>query len=110
MVGRQNIVDWNAGISVSLPYQLNFAFDLHNFWRARNSDALYNPGGAIVRAGNPGSMKRVGSEIDLTLKSSINRHLLVAGGYSHFFPGAFIRESGSPNGIHFAYLMIQTTF
>jgi hypothetical protein len=40
----------------------------------------------------------------------MNRHHVFTGGYSHFFPGPFIEESGSAEGIHFGYIMVQYTF
>ncbi|UCF37885.1 MAG: alginate export family protein [Acidobacteriota bacterium] len=110
IVGRQNIVDWNAGVSFPLLPKLNFAFDLHNFWRASAQDAFYNAGGGVVREGSGGESKSIGSEVDFTLSSPVNRHLVVTGGYSHFFPGTFIEESGSAEGINFLYLAVQTTF
>jgi hypothetical protein len=52
----------------------------------------------------------VGSEIDLTLKYNFDRHTLMQLGYSHFFAGDFIDESGPDDDIDFAYAMLQYTF
>ncbi len=48
--------------------------------------------------------------INWTLQYQMNRQTVVTGGYSHFFPGPFIEESGIAEGIHFGYIMIQYTF
>jgi len=66
--------------------------------------------GGIVGAEDPLLSRRVGSETDWTVQYRMNRHTAFTGGYSHFFPGPFIEESGAAEGIHLAYIMIQYTF
>ncbi len=48
--------------------------------------------------------------MDWTVPYRMNRHTAITGGYSDFFPGPFIQESGAAEGIHFEYIMIQYTF
>ncbi len=110
IVGRQNIIALTPGLSLKPLNPLTLRFDLHFFWRADLNDAFYNAGGGIVRPADPLLSRRVGSEMDWTLQYQMNRHTVVTGGYSHFFPGPFIEESGPAEGIHFAYIMIQYTF
>jgi hypothetical protein len=110
LVGRQNIVDWNAGLSFFPVEKLKVQADGHNFWRHSDRDALYNPGGGVVRSGASGDSKYVGFEIDFTVSRPVNRNFLIVGGYSHFFSGAFIEESGPSDDIDFGYLMLQFTF
>ncbi len=110
IVGRQNIIDLTPGVSFKPANPFTLRFDLHFFWRADLNDALYHAGGGIVRPGNPLLSRRVGSEMDWTLQYRMNRHTVVTGGYSHFFAGPFIDESGSAEGINFGYIMIQYTF
>jgi hypothetical protein len=110
IVGRQNIIALTPGLSLKPLNPLTLRFDLHFFWRADLNDAFYHAGGGIVRPGNPLLSRRLGSEMDWTLQYRMNRHTVVTGGYSHFFPGPFIKESGPAEGIHFVYIMIQYTF
>jgi len=110
IVGRQNIIALTPGLSLKPLNPLTLRFDLHFFWRADLNDAFYHAGGGIVRPADPLLSRRVGSEMDWTLQYRMNRHTVVTGGYSHFFPGPFIKESGPAEGIHFAYIMIQYTF
>jgi hypothetical protein len=110
LVGRQNIIDWSGGLALSPAPKLRTTAAAHYFWRQNPNDALYNPGGAIVRAGDSGSSKAIGLEIDLTLGYSFNEFVSLSGGYSHFFPGTFIKESGSSNSIDFLYFVFQVTF
>jgi hypothetical protein len=110
LIGRQNIVDWNAGLSFFPLEKLKVQADGHNFWRHSDKDALYNPGGSVVRSGDSGDSQYVGFEIDFTLSRPVNRYFVVVGGYSHIFSGAFIEESGPSDDIDFAYLILQFTF
>jgi len=115
IVGRQNITGWNGILRSSgfsfVPFnKFTIKTDALSFWRHRQNDALYNAGGGVVRPGNSGDSKYVGFELDFTVRRPINRHFVVVGGYSHFFPGTFIKESGSSKGIDFVYLALQFTF
>lgn len=109
-VGRQNVIDWSGGLALSPAPKWKSTAAAHYFWRENANDAIYNPGGSIVRAGDAGSSKAIGLEIDLTLGYAFNRFVNLSGGYSHFFPGSFIKESGSSNAIDFLYFVFQVTF
>jgi hypothetical protein len=110
VVGRQNIIDLHPGLSFKPKNPFTIRFDWHFFWRANVNDAFYNAGGGIVRGADPLLSRRLGSEMDWTVQYRMNRHTVFTLGYSHFSPGPFIEESGSAEGIHFAYIMLQYTF
>jgi len=63
-----------------------------------------------LRAANGSSEMFIGSEIDLLLNWQIDRHLLLYGGYSHFFAGDFIQDTGASQDIDFAYFAVVYTF
>ncbi|HEY3129545.1 MAG TPA: alginate export family protein [Acidobacteriota bacterium] len=109
-IGRQNISDLSEGLSLKPMRRLEVGLDGHVFRRASAQDALYDPGGNVLRKGSLGLSKNVGSEIDLMLKYAIDAHTVVTTGFSHLFAGDFIKESGSARGIDFAYLALQYTF
>ncbi len=114
-IGRQNIVDarlttaFNVVTPVEALSGTKIKFDVHYFWRAEDTDAVYNAGGAVMRAGNLGTSSDVGMELDLTVKKAISAHTLVVVGYSHFFAGDFIEESGPDQDIDFGYVIFQYT-
>ena len=82
----------------------------HFFWLAEAGDALYNAGGGVVRASGLSNDRWVGSQFDLLIKQAINSHLVVIGGYSHFFADDFLHESGAHRDVDFFYLTLQYTF
>ena len=111
VVGRRNISALSQGISF-WPVDGTFmvAIDHHFFQRAETEDALYNAGGGVVRAGDSGGSSDIGDELDLTLKYILDSHTVITGGYSHFFAGDFIEDSGEDEDIDFAYAAVQYTF
>jgi hypothetical protein len=110
VVGRQNIIDPNIGITFIPLDKVTFEVDGHFFWRDREEDALYNTSAAAVREGAPGTSLEVGQEIDFLLKYTYNIHTLFLFGYSHFFPGEFIKQTGPDDPIDFIYASMQFTF
>ena len=63
----------------------------------------------MLRAGTLGSSRDVGGEIDLLANYAFNPHLSLLGGYSHFFAGEFIDQSGKDQDTDFVYLSLQYT-
>ena len=110
VIGRQNIMDARLQTSITPFYTTRVSLDFHNFWRASDDDALYNAAGGVVRAGNTSGESFVGSELDLTLRQPIGRHFDALFGYSHFFAGPFVEDSGPDDDIDFGYIQGQYTF
>ena len=109
-VGRQNIINvYGTAGFWPISTTLLARGDFHLFWLADDSDALYNAGGGVLRPGI-GTTSEVGSEIDLTLLYKINRHSSMLFGYSHFFAGDLIEDTGSSDDIDFFYTQFKLTF
>ena len=115
-VGRQNIIDLHPGLEAtllkdkSLAKKVTLRADYHFFWRQSDDDALYNASGAVQRADNGSDASEVGQELDLLLNWQIERHTLIYVGYSHFFAGQFISDTGPSRDIDFAYAAVAFTF
>jgi len=109
-VGRQNIMDLSAGLSCKPVSFVTARLDGHLFRRAESADSLYNAGGAVVRRGDAGSSKDIGSEIDLLIRIDLDKHTVCLLGYSRFFAGDFIEESGPSEDIDFIYASVEYTF
>lgn len=89
IVGRQNIVDFTAGISATPLAKLTSKLELHHFMKAQKQDALYDAAGNIVAAGGERDAD-VGQEVDLTLEYALDLHTKLSAGYGHFFAGGAI--------------------
>jgi hypothetical protein len=125
VIGRQNIIDLHPGIEATLLANAKYAkkvtlrADYHLFWRENENDAVYNvlagaasspPQAGVLRAPLGSDETFVGSELDFLLNWQIDRHLLLYGGYSHFFAGDFIQDTGPSHDIDFAYFALVYTF
>ena len=118
VIARQNSIDVSQGISFKpfqiipfMPFRhLTFNVDHHLFFRATKADALFNAGGVVIRAGSLGNSKTIGSEVDLTARFSVGRHIDALLGYSHFFSGDFLEESGTSKDINFNYVQFHYIF
>jgi hypothetical protein len=109
-VARQNVIDLRGRATMVPLGSLRATLDAHYFLRASDGDALYDDAGAVVRPGTASDANEVGWELDLMLRQPVGRHLDVLFGYSHFFAGKFLEESGPDEDIDFAYLQGQLTF
>ena len=115
-VGRQNIIDVREGFDVTplenKPWakKVTLRTEYHLFWRQSTHDALYNASGAVLRASGTSDASQIGSELDLLLNWQLDRHAAAYFGYSHFFPGDFIHETGPDDDIDFFYAALTYTF
>ncbi len=107
-VGRQNIIDLSPALTLKPLDKMTVQCVGHLFWLADDSDALYNAGGA-ARAVGTGS-NEVGAEIDLLVKYAFDRHTTAILGYSHFFAGDYVAQSGSSGDVDFFYAILEYTF
>jgi hypothetical protein len=116
VIGRQNIIDLHPGVELtflenkSYAKKLSLRSDYHVFWRQSDDDALYGVQGQIQRADGGSDERFVGSEVDLLLNWQVDRHLAAYLGYSHFFAGDFIEDTGPGEDIDFLYAAVLYTF
>ena len=108
-IGRQNILAPYLGI-MATPGKWKLSLAAHSFHANDTADALYNAGGGVYRAGGSYTSKHVGYEVDLRGTYSFSRQFTGLIGYSHFFAGDAIEESGPSDDIDFLYLGLQYTF
>ncbi|HVS19832.1 MAG TPA: alginate export family protein [Planctomycetota bacterium] len=109
-VGRQNAIDAWGGLEHSPSAPLRLTLDWHFFWLADDSDAFYNAGGGVVVPGGAATGTEVGNEIDLLLQWKIDRHATAILGYSHFFAGDVISQTGPDADIDFFYFGLEYFF
>jgi len=108
LIGPANIIDVHPGIELQLTRSLSFVGDWDFFWRESTSDGIYNNALKLVRAGNSGSARYIGSQAQAMLQWNIARHFNVSAVYAHFFAGEFLEES--PPGKDVNYFSAWLTF
>lgn len=115
-IGRQNIVDVHPGLDLLLvdgrPYarRVTLRGEYHTFWRQSAQDAVYTASGAVLRASSGSDQLYIGSEVDFLVTWQVDRHTLFYAGYSHFFTGTFLQETGPSQDADFLYAAVTYTF
>lgn len=85
--------------------------DFHMFWLATTEDAWYRANGLTrVRPITPGASSFVGSEIDLTANWKPFECLGFGVGYSHFFAGQYVDDTGPASDADFVYVQASVKF
>lgn len=85
--------------------------DFHSFWLATTGDAWYRANGTTrVRGINPNADSHAGCEVDFTVNAKLSQHLDMLVGYSHFFAGAYLADTGASDDADFAYLMLTLNY
>ncbi|MCA9289315.1 MAG: alginate export family protein [Phycisphaerales bacterium] len=109
-IGRQNLVSASIGASAKPLPALLLRAEVLSFWRADNDDALYNAGGGVLRAPGGSDESHAGIEFDLTAVYTLDAHTAIEGGYSHFFTGDFLDETGASEDVDWLYLQMTYRF
>ncbi|MBC8166468.1 MAG: alginate export family protein [Bryobacteraceae bacterium] len=79
----------------------------HDWWLASARDGLYNAGGTLLVRDTTGrSGSHVGKELDFQVIWSPNKHVGIAGGLGHLFPGEFLTRTTPGRGYTFPYVQL----
>ncbi len=110
-VSLQNINDFEFGFDFKPIKNLKVICSLHLFYLDEEEDALYNAGRAPIRFDSTAkASSTVGQELDILAKYKFNNHLWGMLGYSHFFPGSFIEDTGSSQDPDFLYVQLKLKY
>ena len=91
--------------------RMKATLDFHSFWLATTNDAWYRANGTSqVRGIRPGASNHGGCEMDLTVNTKLSDYLDLLVGYSHFFAGDYLSDTGASDDADFAYVMLTLHF
>ena len=108
-VGWKNIHHLRAGIEMRPQPRLTIGSSYHSFWLAAARDALYSAGGGVVARNATGAEDRhVGQELDIQATFMPSVRMQIHGGYSHIFPGAFLKAVTPGKSYSGPYVMVTT--
>lgn len=107
----------NAMISarVSPVKSLTAQLDYNAFWLATDGDVWYRANGLtavrpLSAVGGRNVSNYAGSELDFVVTWDANKHLQFQGGYSHFFAGGYLKDTGAHDDADFGYLQATINF
>lgn len=111
LVGRQNIESWNFLFTLSPHPRATVLIWYYNFKLEESRDALYNSAGVPIRQDPTGAAgSDVGNELDVVLSMELGRHRNLLIGYSKFFSGDFISNTGISDDADFFYTQLSFRF
>jgi len=112
--GWINMHNPQINFSITPTPKLKFMLDYHLYWNATNEDAWYRVNGTTrVRTLNAAARRADsfrGHEIDFTAFYKANKHLGFQAGYSAFFAGDYLAQTGASDTAHFGYVQVQIDF
>jgi len=106
-VGRQNILSIAFGTNFKPIRNTTLGVTVLDFQRANLDDALYLNGGAVFRNGTLSQKRNIGEEVDFYLRYKGGRHIRFLAGFSRFYPGGFIKDTGPSNRSQFIYSQVS---
>ncbi len=114
LVSLQNLNNVRLQGSVKPTKKLKLQADYHFIYLDTYKDSLYSASRAVSRTASAshGSdlSTHVGDEVDLTANYKFNDHLTVLVGYSHFFAGKYLAQTGANDDGDFIYVQTVLNF
>ena len=96
LVGRQNINDYFVQNVLYPAKWLTMTTQFHVFRLDSDKDALYGPGGNVVRQDKTGRAgNNVGNELDVMSNIHVSNHSDVLVGYSYLWAGSFLKNTAT---------------
>jgi hypothetical protein len=110
-VGWRNAHNLQIAASMKPTAKLTFIPRYHWLWLAQSRDALYAANGAAVVRNTAGTAgKYIGTELDLIASYAATKQATVSFGYSHLFPGTFLKKTTQGFGYNFPFVMLGYNF
>lgn len=95
VIGRQNSRELRAAVAATPVKPVSLRVAAHRFDRLAATDAAYGKGGTALRPIGTSGSRALGTEYDLLATWQAARGLRVLGGYGHFAPGRYLRETAA---------------
>lgn len=110
----QNVHDLELDFKVQPIKSVTVRADYHAFFQVTNEDSWYRANGtATVRPLTTAARnadKYEGSEVDFLVTWAATKNVTLEGGYSHFFAGQYLKDTGAHDDANFGYLQATITF
>jgi hypothetical protein len=110
----QNMHDLEVAVKFNPAKKVTVKAEYHAFWLATTDDVWYRANGTTaVRPLTPAARNAsnyAGSEVDLTVNYAATKWLTVEAGYSHFFAGDYLADTGASDDADFGYVQAIIAF
>ncbi|MFI5339317.1 MAG: alginate export family protein [Candidatus Methylomirabilales bacterium] len=110
LIGPANLMDLHPSLDLHITQAVTLTLDWDWFWRESPSDGVYSPPGGLLRSGVGSGARYVGTQGEVQATWQIDRHLSVTANYTHFFTGAFLKQTGPAQDIDFVAAWVAYKF
>ncbi|MEZ0258609.1 MAG: alginate export family protein, partial [Chthoniobacter sp.] len=110
----QNMHDLEVSVKAQPLKSVSLKAEFHAFWLASNEDVWYRANGTTavrplnVAAENANTY--AGSEVDFMAQWNVTKNVALEAGYSHFFAGSYLRDTGAHDDADFGYVQATISF
>jgi len=115
--GLMDVFSWSnlhnmaLHLSAKPTAKITTSLDYHLFWLANTTDTWRRANAATtVRPLSPAASSFAGSELDLLVSYAHNAHFTFTAGYSHFFAGQYLADTGASSDADFIYVATGIKF
>ncbi len=109
LIGWSNMMDLRGIAILGFSPQTTLEFSWHYLRLMTSEGGWVGVTGAWIRAGVEEGPTTLGNEVDLLFRWKATQGLGVGIGWSTFFPGAFVEETGPSPTSHFGYLQLSAS-
>lgn len=114
--GYLDLFAWRNGHDVALHISAKprddwwIGLSFHGFWLDQSADSWFGAAGTPIRTSPMADDHEVGYEIDLSVKYWLAKKVWLWFGYSHFFAGEYVEETGSSPDTDWFWLQLTVDF
>jgi hypothetical protein len=101
LIGPANFIDLHPSLLLHVTERISFNVDWDFFWRQNLNDGIYGVAVNLVRSGLTSHARYIRSALSSGAEWRIDRHITLAGAYTYFFAGPFLRESGPGKDVNY---------
>ena len=109
-VGWRNIRSTRVGFDCAALKNLKLRFDGLDDSLASTQDGLYNIGGTLLAIDRKATSSHVGREVDAVVEFKLSAMTSVKAGFSHIFPGTFLKQATPGSTYSSTYMMWTKAF
>ena len=110
LIGPANFIDLHPLIDFHVTKSLTVTTDWDFFWRESIHDGIYGPAINLIRSGRTSRARYTGSQATVQADWQVTRHTTLVGIYTHFFAGAFLKESGPGRDVDYITTWVTYRF
>jgi hypothetical protein len=108
--GPANHMDLQPQLGLEVSQTVSVTAGWLVFWRREVADGIYTWSGQLLRSAVGTRSRFVGNSPSVTVRWTVNPHLILSGDLSRFTAGAFIRESGAGENSTFVRTTVAYRF